>query len=210
MFFFPFLFSCYNQSVCFRVVRIVSGGCNQFSFVLFYVVLESLYRWVNAVFNAGKSSPPSTSFLWCNVLCMVISFLVLWSICLSSSLIHIKKVPEYLTGGTAQVFIPLIRFLQHSFVSSSFLVLLRYSFLIFSFISTCLMVSASKMPKYLYVSFSPSVQILFWFRSSILSIRCLLPLFMAHFSMSDSFPMLWLYILTACIRSSSSFSFFCK
>ena len=102
----------------------------------------------------------STSSLGCNALCMVISFLVLWSICLSSSLVHFKKGPKYLTRGTAQVFIPLIRFLLHSFVTSSFLVLPRYSFLIFSFICTCLMVSASKMPMYLYVSFSPSVLIL--------------------------------------------------
>ena len=98
--------------------------------------------------------PPYTYSLWtsslgCYAFCMIISFLVLWSICLCSSLVHFKKSPEYLTRGTAQVFIPLIRFLLDSFVSSSLLVLLRNSFLIFSFISTCLMVSASKIPKYL-------------------------------------------------------------
>ena len=65
-----------------------------------------------------------------------ISFLVLWSICLSSSLVHLREGPEYLTSGIAQVFISLIRFLLLSFISSSFLVLLRYSFWIFSFIST--------------------------------------------------------------------------
>ena len=50
----------------------------------------------------------STSSLGCNALCMVISFRVLWSICLSSSRVHFRKGPEYLTSGTAQVFIPLI------------------------------------------------------------------------------------------------------
>ena len=65
------------------------------------------------------------------------------------SLVHLRKGPEYLTRGTAQVFIPLMRFLLESFVSSSFLVLLKYSFRIVSFICTCLMVSASKIPKYL-------------------------------------------------------------
>ena len=75
----------------------------------------------------------STSFLGCNVLCMVISFLVLWSICLSSSLVHFKNGPEFLTGRTAQIFIPLIRFLLWIFVSSNFLVVLRYTFLIFFF-----------------------------------------------------------------------------
>ena len=53
----------------------------------------------------------STSFLEGYALCSVISFLVLWSICLSSYLVHYKNGPEYLTRGTTQVFIPLIRFL---------------------------------------------------------------------------------------------------
>ena len=55
-FFFPFLFFSYCRSVGLRVVSIVSGGCNQSSFAFFYVVFESLYRCINAVFNAGKSS----------------------------------------------------------------------------------------------------------------------------------------------------------
>ena len=70
----------------------------------------------------------SMSSLGCNALCMVISFLVLWSIYLSSSLVHLRKGPEYLMRGTAQVFIPLRRFLLESFVLSSFLVFLRYFF----------------------------------------------------------------------------------
>ena len=119
----------------------------------------------------------SRSSLRCNALCMVISFLVLWSI----YLVHLRKGPEYLTKGTAQVFIPLIRFLLLSFVSSSFLVLLKYSFWILFFISTCLIVSASKIPKYLYVSFSASVLILSWLGSSIPSVRCRLPFFNAKF-----------------------------
>ena len=141
----------------------------------------------------------------------LIYFLVLWSIYVSSSLLHFRKVLEYLTWRTAQVFIPLIRFRLNSFISSSFLVLLRYSFWICSFISTYLMGSASKMPKYLYICFCPSVLIWSWFGSSIPSVICRLPLFitsMAHFSMPNSIPMSWLYILTACLRVSSSFSFF--
>ena len=127
---------------------------------------------------------------------MVISFLVIWSICLSCFLVHFKNGLKYLTRGTAQVFIPLIRFLL--FVSSSFLVRLRYSFLIFPFICICLMVSASKMPKYLYVSFYPSILILSWSGSSIPSLRCRLPLFitsMTHFSMPYSIPMSCLRVL---------------
>ena len=70
----------------------------------------------------------STSSPGCYALCVIISFLVLWSICLSLSLVHLRKGPEYLTRCTAQVLIPLIRFLLDSFVSSSFLLILKYSF----------------------------------------------------------------------------------
>ena len=157
LFSFPFLFPSFRYSVIYHVVSIVSDGCNQSSFVFSYVVFESLYGCVNAVFDAGCSLPPSflgtyslsTSSLGCYALCMVISFLILWSICLSSSLVNLRKGPEYLMRGTAQVFIPLIRFLLESLVSSCFLVLLRYSFWILFFILTCLMVSACKIPKYL-------------------------------------------------------------
>ena len=145
MYSFLFLFPSYCHSVVHRVISIVSDG----SIVFLHVFFESLYRCVNPVFNAGKSFSSlfffykyslSTSSLGFNALCMVIGFLVLWSICLSSSLVHFQKDPEYLTRGTALVFIPLISFRFVSFVSSSFLVLLRYYFLILFFISTCLMV----------------------------------------------------------------------
>ena len=166
----------------------------------------------------------STSSVEYKALCMVISFLVLWFICLSSSLVHFKNGPEYLTGvGTAQVFIPFIRFLLFSLVSSSFLDHQWHSFLTFSFISTCLMVSAFNISQYLYVFFFPSVLVcLFfcffvfffsWLGRSITSIMCRFPLFIicvAYFSMRNSIPMSWLHILTTCIRVSNSFSFFTK
>ena len=72
------------------------------------------------------------------------------------------------------------------------------------------MMSASNIPKYLYVSFSSSVQIFSWFGSSIISVICRFPLFLiclVHFSMLNSIPMSWLYILTANIRVSNSFLF---
>ena len=184
---------------------ILLSACCSLQLQMFSMLVSPLLSSFLDTFNLSKSS------LGYNALCTIISFLILWSICLSSSLVHFKKGPEYLTRDTAQVFIPLIRFRLDSFVSSSVLVLLRYLFWIFPFISTCLMVSASKMPKYLLVSFSPSILILSWFVSSIPSVRSCLPLFitsMAHFSMLNSIPLSWLYILTACIRFSSSFSFF--
>ena len=58
----------------------------------------------------------------------IISYLFLWSISWTYSLVHFKSGPEYLTMGTTQAFMPLMRFLLFSLVSSSFLVLLRYSF----------------------------------------------------------------------------------
>ena len=151
--------SCFFPSFChsvfYRVVSIVSDGHHLYTFIFFYVVFE---MDVSTLCSMHASPLPSsflgtyrlfTSSLWCNALCMVISFLVLWSSCLSSSVVLLRKGPEYLTRFTAQVFIPLIRFLLLSYVSSSLLVLLRYSFGILFYISTCLMVSASKIPKYL-------------------------------------------------------------
>ena len=156
MFIFPLLVSGYFRSAHLRVVSIVSGGCNQSSSGLWYVVSESLYWCINAVFNACKSSSPSfldtyslsTSSLGFKALKMVISFLMFWSICLSSFLFPLKNGPNYLPRGTARTFIPLPRFLRQSFVLCSFLVFLGY-LLIFSFISICLMVSTSNIPLYL-------------------------------------------------------------
>ena len=86
------------------------------------------------------------------------SFLVLSFRCLRSSCVNFKSGLEYLTKGTAHVFIPLIGILLFSSLSSSFLVLLRYLFK-FYFISTCLIVSASNFPNYLHVYFLRA----FWF-----------------------------------------------
>ena len=133
------------------------------------------------------------------------SFLVLRSTCWSS-LVHFKNCPKYLIRGTAQVFIPLMRFLL-CLISSSFLVLMRYSFLIFSFISPCLIVSVSNIRKYLKLSFSPNVC---QFGSSGPSVIGCIPLFiisMVHFSVKNYIPISWLYMFTACIRVSDSYLF---
>ena len=83
-------FSSYCHSVGHPVVSIIFDGWSQSSFQFFYVVLKSSYRCVSIVFNVGKSSSflflnrynLSTSSMGCSALCMVISFPVLWSICL--------------------------------------------------------------------------------------------------------------------------------
>ena len=78
-------------------------------------------------------------------LCIVIDFLVLWSISLSSSLLHFKNGLEYLKRKTGQGYIPLKRLLVQSMVLRSFLVFLELLF----FISISLIVSTSNIPKYL-------------------------------------------------------------
>ena len=100
------------------------------------------------------------SSLGCKAFCIVINVLVLWYICLSSFLFHFNNIPEYLT--TTQVLISFMIFLLQS-VDLRSLVHLRHSFLNFSFISACLMVSTSDITKYLQFSFSPSVPILSFF-----------------------------------------------
>ena len=129
------------------------------------------------------------------------SFHILLSICWSSSLVHFKNCPEYLTRETVQVFIHMMRFPLSSFIPSSFLVLLRYSFLIF--------LSSSHVWWYPLPIFSSILKFLllwaFWFGNFIPSVICRFPLFiinMAHFSIPNSIPISWLYILTAGIRFS--------
>ena len=99
-------------------------------FLVFWLIsLMLLFGWS----PLGLLFPPpfldtyslSTSSLGCKALCIVMSFLVLWSICWSS-LINFKNGSLYLTRGTAQLFIPLMIFLPYNLFSSSFLVLLRY------------------------------------------------------------------------------------
>ena len=63
LFFFPCLFSGYFHSVGPRIVSIISCVCNQSPFTLFYVVFNSLYRCINAVFNFDESSSFSCSLV---------------------------------------------------------------------------------------------------------------------------------------------------
>ena len=98
---------------------------------------------------------------------------------------------------TAQVFISLIRFLLYILVSSSFLVLLKYYFLLFPFISICLRLSASNMPKYFEFSFSPNVLIFLDLIVPFLSLFAIFNFIISrpHFPMPNSIPFSWLYIL---------------
>ena len=138
----------------------------------------------------------SVSSLGCKALCIIIIFLF------SSRFVKVllcptsKIVQNILRVGTADRFILFIRFLQYSFVSSRFLVLLRYSFLIFSFISTCWW---CQVPISASICRFPFLQAFYFFLDLIVPFR------LAHFSLKYSIPMSWLYILTTCIKICYSF-----
>ena len=68
------------------------------------------------------------SLLGCKALCIVINFLVLWSIYPGSFLVYFKND---LTRWTVQEFIPLMRFLLQSLVSNIFLIFLGFPLLFF-------------------------------------------------------------------------------
>ena len=71
------------------------------------------------------------------------------------SLVHFNDCQEHLTMKNAQVFILAMRL--QSFILRSFLILLRNSFITFSFISFALMLSASSVSNYLSFSLSPII-----------------------------------------------------
>ena len=121
LFFFPFLFSGSFCSLDACIVCIVPGGWNQSSSALFfYVVLESFYRFIVAILNAGKSS--SSFFSWHIQSVYVIHGIVLWSICLSS-FVYFKTGPEYITREQLRRLSLWWYFCYIVLVSSSFLVL---------------------------------------------------------------------------------------
>ena len=116
-----YLYRYFSSRFCFRVILVL---LILVLYVLFLVTVISLFcaflcrHWVVVLMyqccrqcRQVNSLPlfssliMSKSSLGCKDLCMVISFLVLWSICLRSSLIHIKNGPEYRSSRTAKVFI---------------------------------------------------------------------------------------------------------
>ena len=110
LFFFPFLFSSFRCfSVCSYVSMAVTGCRNQSFLALFNVLLQTLCCRIYVILKAGESLSPVFSWyiqsmlsLGCKNLCIVISFLVFWSIRLSFYLVHFKNGPECLIRGTAR------------------------------------------------------------------------------------------------------------
>ena len=161
-----------------------------------------LYLCINTVMNGPflHSYCISISFPRWKASCVVISFLVLLSISLCSYLVHFKNCPEYLTKGTVQVSIPFIGFLLFSWVSRSFLVLLGYSFfliLLFLLIWRCLLPIFPNICSFPFLrAFTFFIDLVVLFLPAYVISRFSL----VDFSMKNSIPMSWVYILTACFQ----------
>ena len=100
---------------------IFSYICLLFIFVVLMLVMSALFP-VPVI----SLSPRFMSSLGCKDLCIVMNFLVLFSI--SSSLLHFRNGLCFISRKKARVFILLIRFILCNLVSSSFLILPRYFF----------------------------------------------------------------------------------
>ena len=104
---------CFSSNICFLVIVFLLVLVLSVLFlvaVINFFLRFSMYSLSHYIDASTLSSilvsplPPSlldtyslsTSSLGCNALYMVISFLALWSICFSSSLVHCKNGPEYL------------------------------------------------------------------------------------------------------------------
>ena len=133
-----YLYSCFSFYFYFLifVVFLFEFILLIFAAVINLTLLFFTYSLSSCVDASAQSamlvSPPSSSFLdtycQCHLLdvrasCIMIIFLVLWSISWSSSLAYFRNVPEYLTRETEQI-IPWMRFLLQSFFLRSFIVLL--------------------------------------------------------------------------------------
>ena len=140
------------------------------------------------------------SSLGCKTFSIITYFLVLCFIYLSSSFVHFKNGPKYITRRAVLVFIPLLR----NLVSRSFLVLLKYYFF-----------PSSPFVCYQYflvliILLYSSVQMLSGFDKSILSAVSLFFVLIfgtAYFSVPNFIAISWLYILIGCVRVSRSLIF---
>ena len=134
-------------------------------------------------------------------MCIATNFLVLW--------FNLKlkfNGPEYLTREAAQVYVHLMRFMLNSSVLRSLLVRWKWHFLIFFFYWCPLPLFSSSYN----FPFLRTLWLFLDFGRSISLVNCpFLPFItsLAHFSMSLSNPISWLYILIPCVWFNFSFSF---
>ena len=129
---------CFFLKVSFRS-HVQFFSCEIFPVCHLFFLMKSSSPYIDASTLSSmlvNSLPPflnryclSVSPLGCKVLCIIIHFLVLWSICLSLSILIM--VLSIFQGGSAQVIIPLMKFLLQTLISRSFLNHLRNSFYFF-------------------------------------------------------------------------------
>ena len=106
-------YSCFSSHLCFLVIAVLLVFVLSVLFLMAVVSPPSCFsmqfssRCIDSSTLSSILAIPlprfflytyslSTSSLGCNALCMVISFLFVWSICFISSLVHFRKAPEYL------------------------------------------------------------------------------------------------------------------
>ena len=139
----------------------------------------------------------------------IIKFLLFWSICSTSSLVHWKNCPKVFTKGDNPdvYFFNGISATELGFDKFFLFVwdsLLWFSFCLRLFDDVCFQYS-----KLFVISLFSSVLILSWFCSSISFVVCLFPSFimnMAYFSISSPIPVFWLHISVVCIGIQFYFS----
>ena len=165
--------------------------------------------------NHRNTLPPSIVDTQClsmssirfKALCIVINFLVFWSIYVSSSLVHVKNDPEYFIRVTAQVLIIWKDFCCRCWFWKFFLIFWGT----YIFLSVSLIVSW--LPIYPRPCNIPSLQVFSCFPDFII---LFLSLFLfSHvlmsawhtFSKPDCISIYWLYILLIHFTVSSSFTF---
>ena len=106
-----------------RILFLVTVSSLSLLFVMLYsirLITVMTLSWMLASLLPPSFLDTYSLSIWslrCKILSIVVRFPFLRSI---STFIHLKNGPEYLKRMTAEVFIPLMRFMLHSFVSSSF------------------------------------------------------------------------------------------
>ena len=88
--------------VCLTCIVFLMGGRGSYSWCLVGCCRQDLFNIARSILDSYSLS---ISSIECKNLFIVINCLVIWSICLCFSLAHFKNDPEYLTNGTAKVYI---------------------------------------------------------------------------------------------------------
>ena len=141
------------------------------------------------------------SFLGCKSSCILISFLVLWSICWSSYLVHFKNGSG--AGPFNGIFVIEFAFQQFSHFPEIHFLIFFFHLLLFDGV---LFQYSQLLVSFLFSErFDFFLVWLFYFFHQLFF--TLLIISIVHFSIPNSILISWLYILIVCNRVFNSFSF---